>query len=61
MSSAAGTPAGTTLDAGKQRVAAAVAAHRDEILALSHAIHADPEPAFKEVHAAARVADALRL
>ena len=60
MNGAAGAPAATTLDAGKRRVAAAVAAHRDEILALSHAIHADPEPAFQEVHAATRVADALR-
>ncbi|HXX59805.1 MAG TPA: M20 family metallopeptidase [Candidatus Sulfotelmatobacter sp.] len=60
MSGAAGTPSRQTLDEGSQRVAAAVAAHRDEILSLSHAIHADPEPAFQEVRAAARVADALR-
>jgi amidohydrolase len=60
VNAAAGAPAGTTVEAGKQRVAAAVAAHREEILALSHAIHADPEPAFLEVHAAARVADVLR-
>jgi amidohydrolase len=56
----AGGPIAATLDDGKQRVAAAVAAHRDEIVDLSHAIHADPEPAFQEVRAAARVADALR-
>ncbi len=45
--------------AEKLRLATAVAAHHDEILALSHAIHADPEPAFEEHHAAARVADAV--
>ena len=44
----------------KQRVAAAVEAARDEILDLSHRIHADPEPAFEEHHASALVADALR-
>ncbi|MFI5261041.1 MAG: M20 family metallopeptidase [Candidatus Limnocylindrales bacterium] len=44
---------------GKVRVAAAVQGHRREILDLSHAIHADPEPAFEEVRAAARVAAAL--
>ncbi len=43
----------------KARVVAAVQAHRDEILALSHAIHADPEPAFEEVRAARRCADAV--
>ena len=31
----------------KQRVADAVEAARAEILALSHRIHADPEPAFE--------------
>ena len=44
----------------KQRVAEAVEAARDEILDLSHRIHADPEPAFEEHHASAWVADALR-
>jgi amidohydrolase len=44
----------------KARVAEAVEAARDEILDLSHRIHADPEPAFEEHHAAAAVADALR-
>ena len=43
----------------KARLAEAVEAARDEILALSHAIHADPEPAFEEHHAAARVAEAV--
>ena len=52
----------TTADAGDldDRIAAAVASARDEILRLSHDIHADPEPAFEEVRAAARVAASLR-
>jgi amidohydrolase len=44
----------------KERVAAAVEAARDEIIELSHRIHADPEPAFEEHHASAWVADSLR-
>jgi len=44
---------------GKSRVADAVQRHTAEILDLSHAIHADPEPAFAEVHAAAAVAQLL--
>ncbi|HEY6571370.1 MAG TPA: M20 family metallopeptidase [Candidatus Limnocylindrales bacterium] len=43
----------------KARVADAVAAGRDEILALSHRIHANPEPAFEEHQAAAWVAEAI--
>jgi amidohydrolase len=43
----------------KQRVAAAVEAARDEIIDLSHRIHADPEPAFEEHHASAWVAEIL--
>ena len=43
----------------KARATAAVTASRGEILALSHAIHADPEPAFEEHRAAARVAEAI--
>ena len=43
----------------KARVAAAVEAARDEIVGLSHRIHADPEPAFEETHAAAWVAESL--
>lgn len=43
----------------KSRVAAAVTAHRDEILELSHRIYANPEPAFEEVQAAAWVAEAI--
>ncbi len=40
----------------KRRVAAAVDAAAAEILELSHAIHADPEPAYEEFRAAKRVA-----
>ena len=43
----------------KARAAAAVEASRAEILELSRAIHADPEPAFEEHRAAARVATAI--
>jgi amidohydrolase len=43
----------------KARATAAIEANRDEILALSRAIHADPEPAFEEHRAAARVAAAI--
>ncbi len=43
----------------KARATAAVMASRDEILELSQAIHADPEPAFEEHRAAARVAAAI--
>ena len=38
----------------------AVEAARDEIVGLSHRIHANPEPAFEEVQAATWVAEALR-
>jgi amidohydrolase len=44
----------------KARAAQAVERARDEILDLSHRIHAHPEPAFDEVHAAGWVADAVR-
>jgi amidohydrolase len=44
----------------KARLADAVEAARDEIVELSHRIHANPEPAYEEVQAAAWVADALR-
>jgi amidohydrolase len=44
----------------KLRLAAAVEAARDEIVGLSHRIHADPEPAFEEHHAAAWIAEILR-
>ena len=44
----------------KVRVAEAVEAARDEILDLSHRIHADPEPAYEEHHASAWIAETLR-
>ncbi|MFL5727742.1 MAG: M20 family metallopeptidase [Chloroflexota bacterium] len=44
----------------KARVAAALESSRDEIIALSHRIHANPEVAFEEHDAAASVADSLR-
>lgn len=53
-------PVPPELAAAKARAAGAVRARRDEILALSHAIHADPEPAFEEHRAAERVAAAVR-
>jgi amidohydrolase len=43
----------------KARLAAAVEAARDEILELSHRIHANPEVAFEEHQAAAWVVEAL--
>ncbi len=54
----AATPAEPYADQ-KARIAAAVDASRDEILDLSHRIHADPETAFEEHHAAAAVAEVL--
>lgn len=44
----------------KGRIAAAVEAARDEIVDLSHRIHASPEPAFEEHRASTWVAEALR-
>jgi amidohydrolase len=44
----------------KARIAVAVEAARDEIVDLSHRIHANPEPAFEEYQASAWVAEALR-
>jgi len=41
----------------KSRVAEAIEAARDEILDLSHRIHANPEPAFEEHQAATWVAE----
>ncbi|MFD9125972.1 amidohydrolase [Kitasatospora sp. NPDC059571] len=40
-------------------ISAAVAAAGGELLTLSHALHADPEPAWQEVRSAARTAAAL--
>ena len=45
--------------AAKRRIAAAIDAARDEIIDLSHRIHAHPEVAFEEEQAAALVAEAL--
>jgi amidohydrolase len=56
---AAFTPAEPHRDA-KQRIAAAVLAARDEVLDLSHRIHAHPEVAFEEHLAAGWIADTLR-
>ena len=53
------TPAGPNEDR-KARLAAAVDAAGAEILDLSHRIHANPEPAFEEVQAAAWIAETLR-
>ena len=44
----------------KRRLAAAVDQAREEILDLSHRIHANPEPAFEEHQASAWVAETLR-
>ena len=52
----AARPAEPFADA-KARVAAAVEAARDELIGLSHRIHANPEPAFEEVQASAWCAD----
>lgn len=43
----------------KRRIAAAVQGAGDEIIELSHRIHANPEPAFEEYQAASWVADAV--
>jgi amidohydrolase len=44
----------------KARAAGAIEGARDEILDLSHRIHANPEPAFEERQASTWVADAIR-
>jgi len=51
-------PAAPHADA-KRRIAAAVDAARDELIGLSHRIHANPEPAFEERQAAAWCAEIL--
>ncbi len=53
------SPAGPNAEL-KVRVAAAVEAERDEIIDLSHRIHANPEPAFEEHQATTWVAEVLR-
>ena len=60
MTDLVATPPASPHAAAKARLAAAVEAARDEILDLSHRIHADPEPAYEESHASSWVADALR-
>ncbi|MEA2653950.1 MAG: hypothetical protein QOI37_1177 [Chloroflexota bacterium] len=52
------SPAGPFI-AEKTRLAGAIEAGRAEIVDLSHRIHADPEPAFEEHHAAAAIAAVL--
>ncbi len=52
------TPAEPFADV-KARAAAAVEASADELLDLSHRIHAHPEPAFEERYAAAAVAEVI--
>ena len=44
----------------KSRIAAAVEAIRDDVIGLSHRIHANPEPAFEEYQAATWTAEILR-
>ncbi|SCK61670.1 MULTISPECIES: amidohydrolase [unclassified Streptomyces] len=57
---AAGGAAWEAVPAGlRKRCRAAVEGHRERLLALSHALHADPETAFEEHRAAARVAGVL--
>jgi amidohydrolase len=56
---ASADPAGPQADA-KRRLAGAVLAAADEILDLSHRIHAMPEVAFEERQAATLVAETLR-
>jgi amidohydrolase len=52
-------PAAAPFADEKGRAAAAIDAARDEILGLSHRIHANPEPAFEEVKAAGWVAEVV--
>ena len=58
MTGTARQPAPPHVDV-KARLAAAVEAHRAEILELSHRIHANPEEAFEEHQAATWVAEAV--
>src|SRR3954467_1138988 len=53
------TPAAVPFADEKARAGAAIEAARDEIVELSHRIHANPEPAFEEVQAASWVAEAV--
>ncbi len=58
MTTLTATPAAPHVD-DKLRLAEAIEVARDEILELSHRIHADPEPAFEEHHAATWIAEVL--
>ena len=53
------TPPAAPFAEAKSRLATAVEAAREEILDLSHRIHANPEPAFEEVQAASWIAEIL--
>ena len=48
-----------TVVALKERAAVDIDRRRDQLIALSHAIHANPEPSWEEHEAAARIADLL--
>ncbi len=52
------TPAAPFADV-KARAAAAIEAAREELLDLSHRIHANPEPAFEERYASGSVAEVI--
>ena len=54
----AAQPAEPQVDA-KRRLAEAISSAREEILSLSHLIHANPEPAYEEHRAATWVAEAI--
>ncbi len=47
------------MNAAKRAVAATIASARDDLFALSHLIHADPETAWQEERSAARLTDEL--
>ena len=49
-----------TLEAVKQRAAEEVVRRKEQLVALSHAIHENPELSWEEHAAAALVADTLR-
>ncbi|MEU8772998.1 amidohydrolase [Streptomyces sp. NPDC048606] len=48
-----------TVEATRERARAVLTARQDEVLDLSHALHADPELAYEEHRAARRIADLL--
>ncbi|WP_029149382.1 amidohydrolase [Microbacterium indicum] len=57
MSTAVSVP--TDIDALKREIEQAVESRREQLLALSHAINADPELSWEEHRAAARVAEIM--